>query len=122
MENLFAAWQPPRKSFARVSARTTTDACYRTLLDAGINHSFEKLNVIDELIHGGLTPFADLEALAATELRIATKTMLARLDPGRPLLLFADHGFRISVDGEEYTHGGDSTLERVVPVWYLDCH
>ncbi|MGI9303501.1 MAG: hypothetical protein ACR2RB_12450, partial [Gammaproteobacteria bacterium] len=122
IENLLSGWRPPDKQFAMVSDRTTTDACYRTLLDAGINHPFAKLNVVDELIHSGLTPFADLTALAATELQIAIKATLARLDPARPLLLFADHGFRISHDGEAYTHGGSSTLERVVPVWFMACH
>jgi hypothetical protein len=32
------------------------------------------------------------------------------------LLVFADHGFRIARDGRSFTHGGPSTLERLVPV------
>jgi hypothetical protein len=33
--------------------------------------------------------------------------------------VFADHGFRLSADGRGYTHGGPSTLERIVPVLRL---
>ena len=29
------------------------------------------------------------------------------------MLLFGDHGFRLSPDGSTFTHGGPSTLERL---------
>lgn len=36
---------------AQVAAVATTDACYRALLDAEIGRAFEKVDVIDQLIH-----------------------------------------------------------------------
>lgn len=118
----FEAWRPPGRTFAQVGEVTTTDACYRQLLDADLNHAFEKRNVIDALLHKDFMPFASLAALAATEVQLACKGLLQRLDPSRGLMIFADHGFRIRPDGTGYCHGGKSTLERVVPVWYFPGH
>jgi hypothetical protein len=112
-------WEAQAPRFAEVGPDTTTDGCYRHLLEAGINHDLHKIDVVDELIHKGATPFQELIALAATRLEGALKRQVARLDPKRALLVFADHGFRLARDGRGYTHGGDSTLERVVPVWCL---
>ena len=33
--------------------------------------------------------------------------------------MFSDHGFRMDAEGRSYCHGGDSTLERLVPVMTL---
>jgi hypothetical protein len=115
----FTAWRQDAPQFAQVSTTTTTDACYRELLEAGITHPFEKINVIDELLHQGLQPFSDVIALAETQLNIACRRLSSRLDPKHPLLIFADHGFRIAKDGRSFGHGGPSTLERVVPVLRL---
>ncbi len=116
---LFQAWRAPQRSYAQVGTETTTDACYKALLDAALNHPMEKINVIDELIHSDFLPFTDLSQLARTHLELAIKPLLARLDPARPLLVFADHGFRLRADGRRYEHGGNSVLERLVPVWWF---
>jgi hypothetical protein len=115
----FSTWQQDSPQFAQVSTTTTTDACYQELLEANITQPFEKINVIDELLHSGLQPFSDVIALAKTQLGIACRRLRSRLDPEQPLLIFADHGFRIAGDGRSFAHGGASTLERVVPVWRL---
>ena len=57
-----------------------------------------------------------LERLAAAELRVALDRLADRLDPGAPLLVFADHGFRLDPKGDRFVHGGPSVLERTVPV------
>jgi hypothetical protein len=117
---VFSEWTHSEPQFAQVSKTTTTDACYRELLDKDITHTFEKINVVDELIHDGFTPFADLITLATTQLELASNRLVSRFDPTSALLIFADHGFRIAPDGRSYTHGRASTLERLVPVWLLE--
>lgn len=112
-------WSPQAARFATVGPDTTTDGCYRDLLGANIDHELHKIGVVDELIHAGATPFDELIALATTRLEGALRRQVGRLDPQRPLLVFADHGFRLARDGRGYGHGGGSTLERVVPVWCL---
>lgn len=116
-EELFGAWEPPHLVFSSVTEETTTDACYRDMLEAGIAHGFHKLNAVDELVHGDFMPFDDLAARVVTELRIGAGRLKAQLDPAQPLVVFADHGFRLDASGNAYCHGGPSTLERVVPVW-----
>jgi hypothetical protein len=113
-----AEWKSEPARFAEVSAPTTTDACYRDLLDVG-GARLEKIDVVDELIHGDFLPFPDLLSVCATRLRTACKARRERLDPSAPLVVFADHGFRIARNGRGYVHGGASTLERLVPVWHL---
>ena len=71
---------------------------------------------MDELIHADFQPFGELVRRVEAELAIACERVVRRLDPGRPLLVFADHGFRLAADGRSYRHGGGSTLERLVPV------
>jgi hypothetical protein len=106
-------------SIALAPAGTTTDALYRELASAGIQHPLEKVNAVDTLLHERFPSFDDLARLAAAELRIACRGLARRLDAARPLLVFADHGFRIAAGGTSYMHGGGSTLERLVPVWLL---
>ncbi|MCF6263702.1 MAG: ATP-binding protein [Xanthomonadales bacterium] len=122
IEKVFSAWKQPVISFAEVSSDTSTDGCYRLLLDAGINHPLEKIDVVDEQVHAATADFDELVARVTAELIIAAKQLLPRLDPGKPLLIFADHGFRMNTDGKGYSHGGDSTLERLVPLWYCSPH
>ena len=105
--------------FAHVSGDTTTDGCYRQLLNDEINHPFEKCNTIDELIHRSTLPFDDLVKLAETELEISLTALLPKLDPKKDLVIFSDHGFRLSRDGRRYEHGTGSVLERIVPVWHF---
>src|SRR5439155_7983223 len=104
-------WNLARTEFAEVGAPTTTDAFYRKLLDADVRHRFEKINAIDELLHRRALRFDELCALAVAELRIGLGRLRDRLDPRRPLVVFADHGFRLDGDGRTWHHGGSSTLE-----------
>ncbi|MBI4584798.1 MAG: hypothetical protein HY717_12355 [Planctomycetes bacterium] len=120
LESFLPHWRLASLEFARVSPQTTTDACYRQLLEAGFNQPIEKINCLDALLHQRFVPFEDLCRLGAAELGLAMKRVLSRLDPGRPLLLFADHGFRIGPDGGSFQHGGPSALERLVPVLRLE--
>ena len=113
-------WNLADLQFACVSDNTTTDGCYRELLHSKINHPFEKCNTIDELIHRSTLPFNDLVTLAETELEIALKAFLPKLDPNKDLIIFSDHGFRLSKDGHRYEHGTGSILERIVPVWHFN--
>jgi hypothetical protein len=117
LTRLMAEWRSAELSFGEASPATTTDAWYADLLGAGLIASFEKVNVIDELLHGDFAPFVELVALSAVRLEGALGRVLPKLAPERPLVLFADHGFRLAEDGRAYVHGGTSTLERVVPVW-----
>ena len=111
------AWKPARPRFAEVSANTTTDGFYRQLLNHDIDHPFAKCNAIDQLIHRCKLPFDDLEKLATTEIEIALKSLLPKLDSNKDLVVFADHGFRLSANGRCYEHGTGCRLERIVPVW-----
>jgi hypothetical protein len=116
LEAALGAWKVVRTGFAEVGSRTTTDAFYRRLMDGELRHKFEKVNVIDELLHRRALRFDELCALATAELRVALGRLRGRLDSSRPLVVFADHGFRLDADGRTWRHGGSSTLERVVPV------
>ncbi len=102
--------------FAIAPPDTTTDACYRHLADAGLTRGIVKIDVIDALLHEREDPFDDLARVAAAELRGAYRRVADRLDAARPLVVFADHGFRLAENGRGYRHGGPSALERVVPV------
>jgi hypothetical protein len=115
-EVALSAWHRTRTLFARVSATTTTDGCYRQLAEAGIEHELHKANAVDRVLHERRAGFNDIRSLVVAELQVALRGLVRKLDPAQPLLLFADHGFRISADGKELVHGGASTLERTVPV------
>ena len=121
LEQWLPHWRLAEIDYARVDERTTTDAFYRKLTDAPIQKSFIKRNAIDELIHSFGGDFADLEKMAAVELQIACRK-LTELDPGQDLLIFADHGFRLSRDGGECQHGGASSLERIVPIIRMNAY
>jgi hypothetical protein len=112
--DLFPGWRLSAVTFATVGEQTTTKRCYERLTDAGLDHPFAKVDVVDNLVHGRFLPFEDLCAIAVAELRADLRRR--SLDPTRPLVLFADHGFRLSADARRWEHGGSSTLERVVPV------
>lgn len=110
---LFPAWRLQRVRFADVGPRTTTAACGEALLAAGLDVPFAKVDAVDEVLHEGFLPFDDLCRVAIARLRPALRR---RLEPGKPLVVFADHGFRLSVDGSRWVHGGASDAERIVPV------
>lgn len=114
------AWKLARTEFADAGAPTTTDGFYRRLMDTELRHRFEKINAIDELLHRRALRFDELCALATAELRIALGRLRGKLDPGRPLVVFADHGFRMDSGGRAWRHGGSSTLERVIPVLHFE--
>ncbi len=116
VEALFAAWRPGETAFAAAGAETTTDGCYGILVRAGFDRAFEKVNAVDAMLHERFLPFDDLDRFAAAELHLACKTLVPKLDRSRPVLLFADHGFRMARDGRSWVHGGPSALERVVPL------
>ena len=117
---VFAEWHQHPPQFAIVSRSTTTDGCYADLVAAGINHSFVKVDVVDALVHAEHEAFATLAGAVTSKLSAALRQLLPKLDPERTLVIFADHGFCLAANGRGYTHGGGSTLERVVPVWRLD--
>ncbi len=112
----FSPWQLSGVDFALAANKTTTDAFYRSLLNSQNDFRFIKINTIDEQIHQRFLDFNDLQKIIITELSIAIKSKINQLDVNRPLMISADHGFRISADGRSYQHGGSSTLERVIPV------
>ena len=115
-ESWLPHWRSAALEFARVDPPTDTDAFFSALAARAGNRPLEKINTLDRLLHERTLPFADLERLAAAEIQAAARALRERLDPTRPLLLFADHGFRLHRDGAAYVHGGASTLERVVPL------
>jgi hypothetical protein len=113
------AWKIDRTDFGLVEPETTTDNYYRQLLSGDIRHTFEKCNVIDQILHERDLKFQDLLRIVEAELIIALQRTIPRLDPARDFLVFADHGFRLDASGHRFQHGGASTLERVVPVCRL---
>ena len=120
LDELLPSWRLTDVDFAEVGEATTTDDFYRRLAGAGVNRAFEKIDAIDRLVHERFVPFCDLVRLASAELVVACRAVKSRLDPARPLLVFADHGFRLGPRGRGWTHGGRSTLERIVPLLRLE--
>ena len=114
-----APWQLRSQEFAFVSQRTSTEAFYITMIEQEFNKAFEKIDVVDHLIHERTLSMGDLARLARAELEIAFKRLAPRLDPAKPVLIFGDHGFRLAPDGRGFTHGGPSTLERLTVVLLL---
>ena len=112
-------WQLRSVDFALVSHRTSTDAFYAGLIEQEFKKSFDKIDAVDHLIHERNVGMEDLARLARAELEIAFRKLSRRLDATKSVLIFGDHGFRLSSDGRSFTHGGPSTLERLVPVLLL---
>lgn len=117
LPELLLGWVREATLFAEAPRATTTDAFHRRLAEEGINHPLEKVDALDQLLHERRLPLDDLWRIAAAELRAAFSAIRGRLSG--PLLVTADHGFRIARDGRSYVHGGASTLERTVPVLLL---
>lgn len=116
LQRAFTAWTHHVVGFARVDPQTTTDAFYRAMIQREVIRQFEKENAVDERIHARFEAFEILEQRVASDLEIAATRIARRFDPALPIVVFADHGFRIARDGRSYRHGGSSTLERLVPV------
>ncbi len=120
IDGLFPGWRAGETAYALTLPKTTTEAWYRSLAEEGLNHAIEKIDRIDALIHERFPAFDDLARLTVAELGIELRGIVPRLDPERPILLFADHGFRISRDGRSYRHGGGSVIERLVALVLLE--
>ena len=100
-------------------AQTSTEAFYLGLTGGDLTKPFEKFDAVDSLIHERKLSFADLKKLVQAELEVAFRKIIQRLDPGRPALIYGDHGFRLAPDGSGFMHGGPSTAERLIPVFSL---
>ncbi len=112
-------WKLHGVDFGFVSEHSSTEAFYLGLLGRDFRKTFEKVNAVDVLIHERKASFGELERRARAELEIAFKKLSPRLDPSMPLTIFGDHGFRLAPDGRSFSHGGASTLERIVPIFSL---
>jgi hypothetical protein len=112
-------WRLESVVCATTPVETTTDAFYRSLIERGLGRRFEKIDAIDVLIHSRRVSFDDLARLARAELEVAFRQVCGRLEPESPVLVFGDHGFRLSPDGADFTHGGSSPLERLTAVFTL---
>jgi hypothetical protein len=119
LEDLLPAWKVTEARFARVDPTTTTASFYRQLAGSAINHTLEKIDVIDKLLHERFLPLDGLADIALAELRNALAPIRPRFDRHSALLVLADHGFRLAPGGDAWQHGGPSCLERIVPVILL---
>ena len=115
LSTFFPRWEWEDVRFGQVSPVTDTASFYEDLARDNPQKAFEKLDVVDQLVHSFKGDFPDLEKRVRLELEIACGK-LKGLDPARDLLIFADHGFRINQQGDGFAHGGASTVERLVPV------
>ena len=112
-------WKLQALEFGSVSERTSTNAFYLGLIGRDFKKAFEKIDAVDAIIHERRLNLRDLAKLARAELEIAFRKIVPRLDRTQPVLIFGDHGFRMTFDGSGFTHGGSSTLERITPVFVL---
>jgi hypothetical protein len=119
LPDCFPQWRFQAAEFGLLSEQSSTEAFYLGLLGRDFRKAFEKINSVDALIHDRNLGFRELERLARAELEIAFKKLNPQLDPSLPLIIFGDHGFRLTPDGNGFSHGGPSTLERIVPVFLL---
>jgi hypothetical protein len=111
----------PARSIGQLAGRANLVAAGgpAALAESGFDRKLKKINRVDTLLHERFLPFDEFARLALAELAIACRATRARLDPRSSLLIFADHGFRLSADGRSYHHGGTSTLEQLVPILHL---
>ncbi len=119
LPDCFPGWKLSSVEYAAVSRQTSTEAFYLGLIGGDLTKPFEKIDAVDSLIHERKLSFADLKKLVRAELEVAFRKIIERLDPGRPVLIYGDHGFRLASDGSGFTHGGPSTAERLTPVFSL---
>ena len=119
LRDCLARWKMEAIEFGLVSRQTSTDEFYRALIDEGLQKPFEKLDGIDTLIHNRRSDLDSLARLTRAELEVGLRRIVPRLDPGQPVVVFGDHGFRLGLDGRAFSHGGPSTLERITPVFVL---
>ena len=110
-------WKLDNVEFALVSEQTSTQAFYMGLIGGDLTKAFEKINAIDELIHERKLSLQDLAKLAKAEIEVAFRKIAGKFDPGKTVLVFGDHGFRLAPEGSGFSHGGSSTAERITPVF-----
>ncbi|HVS62293.1 MAG TPA: DUF6079 family protein [Thermoanaerobaculia bacterium] len=120
LDQLLPDWSVEALVAASVAAPTTTRGWLQHLAAAGINHPYLKVDAIDRLLHESSLPFDDLERVAIATLRAELRPHLASLKSADRLVVFADHGFRLDPQGRRWVHGGDSALERLVPIIDLE--
>jgi hypothetical protein len=119
MTDFFPDWQVDQMGFMQISSPSTTANFYQQLTDERHQHSFEKINCLDDKIHHSFLPYEDLMNVVKAELKFSIKQCLTKMEANQPLLIFADHGFRIDKSGKKYSHGGSTTIEQVTPYFYL---
>ncbi len=119
IEDLLPSWRLDTVVFGRLRTESTTAGFYKALAEAGIKHSFEKIDCVDRVIHERQAPFQDIATLVAAELAMAFRERRPHLDRTRPLVVTADHGFRLTKDTKALSHGGASLLEATVPLFAL---
>ena len=112
-------WKLQNVEFALVSEQTSTEAFYMGLIGGDLTKAFEKINVVDQLIHARKLGLQDLAKLARAELEVSFRKIAGKFDSGKPVLVFGDHGFRLTQDGSGFSHGGSSTVERITPVFLM---
>jgi hypothetical protein len=115
----FPHWKLHSVEFAMVSEQTSTEAFYLGLMGGDLTKAFEKIDAVDALIHTRKLSLNDLARLVRAELDVAFRKLADRFDPGSPVLIYGDHGFRLAPDGAGFSHGGPSTAERITPVFKL---
>ncbi|MBF0104185.1 MAG: hypothetical protein HQM16_02550 [Deltaproteobacteria bacterium] len=115
ISKLLPDWSLENVRFCQVDGRTSTAAFWDDVVLKKWHKQIEKINDIDRLVHER-KDFIEIVMLARAELGLAIKKIIKRFDPTKPLLVFSDHGFRLSPDGKSFIHGGQSVLERTVPV------
>jgi len=120
LDQALPRWRQRGISFAQVGETTTTQSWMDLLTDAGVQHSFTKVDAVDRLLHERHEPFEQLLPVLTAELQLALTSVRSQLSPEQPLLLFADHGFCLAQDGKGIVHGNSTTLERVVPLIELE--
>jgi hypothetical protein len=119
LEDAFPHWQVEQVDYGSTPSHSCTNAFYEGLIGAGFKKRFFKINQLDQLIHASDPNLVDLEKRVRAELEVQGRKLASQLNPQQPLLVFADHGFRLSSDGRSFTHGGSSTLERIVPLFRM---
>jgi hypothetical protein len=112
-------WKLRSVECALAPAQYSNDASHTELAGENIRMSFEKIDVVDALIYERRLSFAEMTKLVRAEIETALKNAASKLDPAKPLVIFGDHGFRLAPDGQTFSHGGTSTLERITPVFIL---
>lgn len=109
------AWRLESVQWALVESPTSTDHFYRTLIDLKAGKPLAKINALDTLLHHE-TSYDDVVHKTSGVLGAALRKTIRTFDVSLPVIVFADHGFRLNPDGRGFSHGGSSTLERIVPV------